>query len=135
MKNIIVTAAVIIESGEILCMQRNQNKHDYISYKYEFPGGKVEKGESNEAALIRELKEELKINLHLTAQDFFMTVNHTYPDFNITLHAYVCPVSNRKFTMTEHINYQWVKPAKLNQLDWAAADIPIVKRLMDNNYV
>ena len=133
MKTIIVTAAVIIHNGEILCMQRNHNKHDYISYKYEFPGGKVNLGESNEEALVRELKEELEIELNLTAKDFFMTVNHTYPDFSIIMHVYRCLVCNRNFTMTEHINYQWLKPEELDRLDWAAADLPIVKKLMENS--
>jgi 8-oxo-dGTP diphosphatase len=127
MKNIVVTAAIIIENGHILCMQRNQNKFDYISYKYEFPGGKVEALESNEEALKREIHEELKIDLE--SLDFFMTVNHEYPDFSITMHAYLCEVTSREFTLTEHIDYRWLKPSELNTLDWAAADMPIVEKL------
>lgn len=134
MKHLIVAAAVIIENGEILCMQRDESKYEYISYKYEFPGGKVEQGESNEEAIIRELKEELEIDLNLTTEDFFMSIEHTYHDFAITMHAYICKVSSRNFVMKEHINYQWLKPENLEKLDWAEADMPIVNKLMEHMY-
>ena len=116
-------------------MQRGENKYDYISYKYEFPGGKVEIGESNEEAISREIREELKINLSLTKKDYFMTVNHTYPDFQITMHAFLCYVNSREFTMTEHKDYKWLKIEDLKKLDWAGADMPIVEELINKKIV
>ena len=76
MKNIEVTAAIIINNNEILCMQRDKAKYDYISYKFEFPGGKIENGESKETALMRELAEEMDININITADDYYFTVQH-----------------------------------------------------------
>lgn len=131
MKHYEVTAAIIINDNEILCMQRGISKHNYISYKFEFPGGKVEKGETKEESLQRELKEELSIAVEIKPKNYFCTVEHTYPDFMITMHSYLCYVSNRKINRNEHISDIWLKTEKLNTLDWAAADIPIVEKLME----
>lgn len=129
MKSIEVVAAIIQNQGQTLCVQRGPAKFDYISYKFEFPGGKVEKGESGKQAIIRELKEEL--HLRVLQADYFMTVEHSYPDFHITMHAYLCPVKNRNIVLTEHINAKWLPIDNLLELDWAAADVPFVKKLME----
>lgn len=126
-----VVAAIIINNDEILCMQRNKAKYDYVSFKYEFPGGKLEPGESREQALIRELSEEMDLDLTVNPKDFFMTVEHTYPDFSITMHSFVCKVESKTFTRKEHISHIWLKSKELETIDWAAADLPIVKRLKE----
>lgn len=131
MRHLEVVAAIIINNGEILCMQRNIGKYDYVSYKYEFPGGKLESGESQVQALMRELYEEMNLDIEITGDDFFMTVDHSYPDFSITMHSYICYVDNRIFTRKEHISNTWLKAGSLDTLDWAAADLPIVKRLKE----
>jgi 8-oxo-dGTP diphosphatase len=69
MKHYFVSAAIILVNDEILCFQRGPSKFDYVSHKYEFPGGKIEEGESPEKALVREIKEEL--NLEISQLDFF----------------------------------------------------------------
>jgi 8-oxo-dGTP diphosphatase len=130
MKNIEVVAAIIIYEDRILCMQRNANKYDYLSYKYEFPGGKVEPGETNSQALMRELREEMGIEINILENTFFMTVDHQYPDFEVTMHSYICRVSSPEFIRKEHINHTWLKRQDLDKLDWAPADQPIVKKLM-----
>ena len=127
-----VVAAIIRHEGKILCMQRGVSKYDYISYKYEFPGGKVEPGESVEEALIREVTEEIQLGIHIG--DKYHSLTHQYPDFSITLDVYCCSLpSNDTLTLTEHIYYQWLYPAELTQLDWAAADLPIVAKLANND--
>ena len=131
MRHLVVVAAIIANKDEILCMQRNIGRYDYVSYKYEFPGGKIEGGESHEQALMRELYEEMNLKTIITQDDFFMTVDHTYPDFSITMHSYICYVDNKTFTRKEHISHTWLKVENLDTLDWAAADLPIVKRLME----
>ncbi len=130
MKHLDVVAAIIIHDGQILCMQRGQAELEYISCKYEFPGGKIEEGESGAEALMREIKEEMNISLVITDKDFFMTVYHNYPDFQLTMHSYLCRAESKEFVRREHIDHQWVYPQQLDILDWAAADYPIVERLM-----
>lgn len=130
MKKLDVVAAIIQCGGETLCVQRGPAKFDYISKKYEFPGGKIEAGESKESAIIREVKEELLLDI--IEPIFFNTVQHQYPDFYITMHSFICPVKNKEVTLTEHIDKKWLKVDGLHKLDWAAADIPIVEKLQTN---
>jgi len=130
MKHIEVVAAVIEHENNYLCVQRNANKYDYISYKYEFPGGKVEQNETNEKALIREIQEEL--NLEIQIQKHIITVEHTYPDFKISMHTYLCKTQNRSLILNEHVDHKWLEKVDLPSLDWAAADVPIVDYLLNN---
>jgi 8-oxo-dGTP diphosphatase len=130
MKKIEVVAGVIFWKDDILCVQRPKNKLHYISEKFEFPGGKIEEGETREEALNRELLEEL--NLSIKIKSFLITVVHLYPDFELTMHSYICEVDSKDLTLNEHIDKKWLKVNELNQLDWAGADIPIVKKLVAN---
>lgn len=130
MKQIEVVAGVIFCEDEVLCVQRPTHKLPYISEKFEFPGGKVEAGETKEAALHRELLEEL--NLSTTIKSFFLTVVHAYPDFELTMHSYICEVASKELTLHEHIDQKWLKINELGTLDWAAADLPIVEKLISN---
>ena len=112
-------------------MQRNSGKFEYLSYKYEFPGGKIEPGESRVDALKRELREEMDIEVIVEEKDFFLTVKHQYPDFEITMHSYVCKVKNKEFVRKEHANHKWLTQSDLPTLDWAPADIPIVGKIVE----
>ena len=129
MKHYEVVAAVIEYEEKILCMQRGEAKFEYVSYKYEFPGGKVEVGEENYTALERELKEEMDMNVSIGEDDYLLTVEHIYPDFAITMHAYLCKVDNPDFVMKEHVDYKWLSVSELDTLEWAEADKPIVEFL------
>ncbi len=129
MKHIEVVAAIIIHDGKILCVQRGPAKYDYISHKWEFPGGKVEEGETKLAALVREIREELHMDISVDA--FFTTVNHTYPDFHITMHSFLCSCDTAELTLTEHSDFKWLSKDELKDLDWAGADVPIVEKLVD----
>lgn len=131
MKKIEVSAGILINDKQVLCLQRNLGKYDYISYKYEFPGGKLEKDESPSEALKRELLEEMNISVKETDMEFFMTVNHQYPDFFITMHSFICYVDSRSFDLLEHIDYQWSGKNQLNDLDWVEADLLIVHKLLE----
>jgi 8-oxo-dGTP diphosphatase len=127
MKQVTVVAAVIIHNNQILCVQRNHNKYPYISEKYEFPGGKIEAGETEIEALQREIREELAMEIQV--QDKLMVVDHAYPDFALTMHTFICASANRDVVLDEHIALQWLDRSELSKLDWAAADMPIVAKL------
>ena len=131
MKQVEVVAAIIINNnGKILCVQRNINKLEYISKKYEFPGGKMEPGETKEETIKREIFEELKMNIEVGKE--FLTVVHTYPDFILTMLCFTCTCQNSKVTLTEHIDFKWLDKTCLEGLDWAAADVPIVRKLISS---
>lgn len=128
MKKIEVVAAIIIHKSKILCLQRGVGKFDYISKKFEFPGGKLEVGETREEAIIREIREELK--MEVAVESPYLTVEHQYPDFFITMHAFLCSTNTIEFSLTEHIDFKWLFVEELTSLDWAAADLPIVFKLI-----
>ena len=128
MKTIDVVAAVIVRDGKILCVQRPEHTKEYVSLKWEFPGGKVEVGESREEALVREIREELSIDIEVS--EFLMTVEHTYPDFHLTMHVFKCVLDQGEITLNEHVDAKWLSVEELDQLVWAAADVPVVESLM-----
>jgi 8-oxo-dGTP diphosphatase len=131
MKKVEVVAAIIKYRDKILCVQRGQNKLDYISEKFEFPGGKIEKGETKIESLKRELIEELNF-IPTKIDDLFLTVVHNYPDFELTMHSFICYSETDIIQLNEHIYSEWLTINDLDTLDWAEADLPIVHKLMEN---
>lgn len=105
-----VVAAVIVDKGEVLCVQKPQTKYAYTAYHWEYPGGKVEQGETEPEALRRELMEEMDYPVEVVG--LLSTVEHRYPDFEIRLRFYLCvPVNKehpRDFVLKEHHSYRWV---------------------------
>ena len=128
MKTIQVVAAVLFRVGRVLCVQRAEHEKEYVSLKWEFPGGKVEVGESREETLVREIREELSVDIEVS--EFLMTVQHTYPDFHLTMHVFKCVLDQGEITLNEHVALKWLSIDELDQLDWAGADIPVVESLM-----
>ncbi|HIF9074288.1 DNA mismatch repair protein MutT [Photobacterium damselae] len=126
-KQIEVVAAVLINGGQFLAVQRGESQLSYVSKKWEFPGGKVEAGETLVAAITRELEEELRITI--AEPQFLLTVEHSYPDFDITMHCFVVNVPTRELELTEHLDSRWLNKEQLWELDWAAADVPAVEML------
>ena len=130
MKKIEVVAGIIFYQNQILCVQRPKNKLLYISEKFEFPGGKIEAGETKKEALKRELLEEL--NITPIINHLYLSVNHKYPDFELTMHSFLCEVDKKTLTLNEHIDKKWLNLNELKCLDWAAADVPIVNKLISH---
>jgi mutator protein MutT len=97
---------------------------------WEFPGGKIEKDETKEDAIIREIKEELGLEILVDSE--FCTVEHDYPDFSLTMHSFICSILISNITLSEHIDLKWMKINELASLDWAEADLPIVDKLISN---
>jgi len=131
-KHLEVVAAILIYNDRILCMERGAGKYAYVSNKFEFPGGKIEPGEAKHTALERELREEMEINVIIKESDIYMTVNHEYPDFSLTMYAFKCNLVNPNFIRKEHVDSKWLLPGELKALDWAPADKPIVQKLSND---
>lgn len=129
MKNVEVVAAIIIKDNKVLAVQKGQAKKDYMSFKWEFPGGKIELDETPEEALKREIHEEL--NITIEPEYNLITVHHCYPDFHLTMHCFISKFIEGEVVLHEHIKALWLDVNQLNTLDWAEADLPVVKELQD----
>jgi 8-oxo-dGTP diphosphatase len=122
-----VVAALVECEGEYLCMQRGKAKYDYTSYRYEFPGGKVEAGETEEDALKRELKEEMNYEVEVVRH--LTTIEHHYEDFSVTLSIHLCKAQTKEFEMREHVDFKWMKAENMASLPWVEADKEFVEKL------
>ena len=125
-KHVQVVAALIFENGKVFATKRGENKYAYIAHKYEFPGGKIETGETPQAALKREMQEELEMDVRVG--NLFATDTFEYPDFIITLHLYECEMLS-SFVLKEHESYAWIAAKELNEEEWAPADAEIIASL------
>lgn len=117
-----VVAAIICRDDKILVARRKHGKH--LAGFWEFPGGKIEGGETSEAGLVREIKEELGIEIHVVA---FLAENiHQYTEKTILLKAYNCKYMRGTISLVDHDIVQWVTLAQLKKLQMAPADIPFL---------
>ena len=124
MKKIEVVAAVMRDGDKIFATQRGYG--DYKD-KWEFPGGKIEPGETPEEAIIREIKEELDVDI--TVDSFLCTVEYDYPEFHLTMHCFLCSILGGTLTLIEHEAAKWLGPDELWSVDWLPADVKVVKSL------
>ena len=124
MKTIDVVAAIIISEGKILATQRG-----YGQWKdwWEFPGGKMEPGETPEEALVREIKEELAADI--SVDRFVCTIEHDYPTFHLTMHNYLCHVVSGDLQLLEHEAAKWLDIGNIDSVDWLPADLKILPPL------
>ncbi len=120
---LVVVGAVIVRAGQVLCARRGPV--GALPGMWEFPGGKIEPGESAEQALRREILEELGCSIEVGQQ--ITTTTHAYDFGVVRLTTYACSLTDGEPTPTEHDEIRWVPPAKLPELDWAPADIPAVR--------
>lgn len=121
-----VACAIIRKDGLILATQRSESMS--LPLKWEFPGGKLEPGESPAACLLRELQEELGITVRVGQG--LEPVTHQYPCFKVTLHPFLCDQHEGTMILHEHRAACWLAPQELSALDWAEADLPIISRLI-----
>lgn len=124
-KKIEVVAAVIIKDNLIFCAKRPDKGETAL--KWEFPGGKVEVGETREMALIREIKEEL--DSLISVDSFLTTVKYEYNSFNLIMHVFLCSLIEGTLEISEHIDSKWVKKGELSNLDFALADKEVIKTI------
>lgn len=120
MKSIEVVAAIIKKENKILATKRGYG--EFINM-WEFPGGKIEPGETKKAALIREIKEELDADIKI--DEFALTVEYTYPTFHLTMHCYICSLKD-SITLLEHNDAKWLEKNEFNTVNWLPADIEVI---------
>jgi 8-oxo-dGTP diphosphatase len=125
MQTIQVTAAILVKDGRVLIAQRRPD--DVMGGKWEFPGGKIDPGETPEACLRRELHEELGIVAEV--HDLFAVNRHDYPDRRIELRAYNVTLRQGDITLNEHSDARWIAVDQLRQFDMCEADLPFVEKL------
>jgi len=120
-----VVAAIIFNQGKVLIAQR---KSGDFSGLWEFPGGKIESGETHSEALRRELLEELEISILI--DKFFMTVDYDYSSFHLTMHCYICSVKDKSVVLNDHKQIEWVTIDEIKNYNWLPADIKVVDTLV-----
>ena len=122
---LIVTCAIIIRERKILICQRSSTMS--LPLKWEFPGGKVERGEDEETTIVREISEELHLDIDVVKR--LDPVEHNYPNFRIRLVQFIAKVVGGELLLEEHADARWVAKEDLDRYDWAPADMPIVEQL------
>jgi 8-oxo-dGTP diphosphatase len=122
-----VTCAIIVRDGRVLAAQRSEVMN--MPLKWEFPGGKLENGEDAAACLIREIREELGVEVKILHA--LSPVLHDYGTWTIELHPFVCEISGGSIILNEHRAITWKPPMELMNLDWPEADIPVIREYLE----
>jgi len=124
MKQIEVVAAIIRRGDKVFATQRG-----YGEWKdwWEFPGGKMEAGETPEEALVREIREEL--SAEISVDEFLTTVEYDYPKFHLTMHCYLCSLVGDALHLNEHEAARWLTKEELDSVAWLPADVLVVRGL------
>ena len=124
MKKIEVVAAIIVKEKKVFATQRG-----YGEFKdgWEFPGGKIELGESSEEALVREIREELDVDIKVGR--LLETVEYDYPRFHLTMHCFICELLSEEIILKEHEDAKWLAEEELDSVDWLPADVSLSDKI------
>lgn len=126
MKTVKVAAAVIRKDNMIFATERGYGEFKDM---WEFPGGKIERGENGREALMREIKEELDTTIDVG--EYIDTVEYDYPSFHLSMECYWCTVREGKLTLLEHENAQWLDRDSLLSVEWLPADLKIIEKVKE----
>ena len=126
MKTLRVVAAIIEKDGKILIAQRL--KGEFASL-WEFPGGKIEIGETPEQALIREIEEEFDTELNVN--ELLTTVEHQYDTFYLIMDCFICSIKSGDLVLHDHMAYKWINP-HVEAIDWVPADVKVINAYLEN---
>ncbi len=124
-----VVCGVILDGDKVLCVQRSETMS--LPLKWEFPGGKIEKNETPEQCLYREIKEELGVSIDILEK--LTNSYYDYGSFEIILIPYLCKYLGDEIILSEHKALEWLLFSELTMLEWAPADVPIVKEVIKLN--
>ena len=124
MKTIEVVAAIIHQNGRILATQRGYGEWKGM---WEFPGGKMEAGETEKEAIVREIREEL--NVGILVERKVCTVEYDYPQFHLVMHCYMCSVAEGTLELKEHQSARWLAKEEWESVDWLPADVLVIEHL------
>ncbi len=126
MKTIKVVAAIIKRDNQILATQRGSGE---FKGGWEFPGGKIEEGETPENALIREIREEL--DTEIKVNELVDIVEYDYPNFHLTMHCFLCEIVSGELTLVEHQDARWLEGEELDSMEWLPADLGLIAKLKE----
>lgn len=126
MKTIEVVAAIIIKDGQVFATQRGYGE---FQGWWEFPGGKMEAGESAQAALKREIREEL--NAEIEVNELLETVEWDYPNFHLTMHCFICSLLSESLHLNEHEAATWLTNKTLGSVKWLPADEILLDKIAE----
>lgn len=124
MKKIEVVAAILHRDGAYFATQRGYGEFEGM---WEFPGGKIEPGESRDIALKREIQEELGVDIVI--EDLICTTEYDYPSFHLTMHCYLCSIASGEIELREHKSALWLTSDKLEDVAWLPADKEVIDKL------
>lgn len=127
MKTIEVVAAIIKKQDKIFITRRSYGEFEDM---WEFPGGKIELGESREEALIREVKEELELDINNL--EYLTTVEYDYPNFHLTMHCFICEICGGELVLNAHNDAKWVSLEELSTQKWVPADVEVVEKILND---
>ena len=125
MKTIKVVAAIIKKDDKILIAQRLKGE---FAGQWEFPGGKIEEGESTEDALKREIMEEMELDIEI--DEFLMTAEYDYPTFHLSMDCYICSLKSNQIQLHDHSAIQWISiKDDIKNINWIQADVQIIETI------
>ena len=130
MKKIDVVAAIIKRGDEILATQRGYGNYEGW---WEFPGGKIESGETPEQALVREIREELRADIAI--EKHIIDVSHDYPEFHIDMQCFLCSLVGDELTLVEHEDAKWLDAEHVKSVKWLPSDIEVVDALQEQGVI
>ncbi|WP_439183187.1 (deoxy)nucleoside triphosphate pyrophosphohydrolase [Carboxylicivirga taeanensis] len=126
-----VTCAIIVDEGKILAALRQRQMSQ--NWKWEFPGGKIDEGESHEDCIRREIKEELNIHISITGK--LTPIIHCCPEKSIELIPFICSIEKGKVNAVDHEKVCWFTPTELKSLNWAEADFNVMQEFFQKHKV